>query len=117
MAGGRLPERIGECPHPPRPAEVGGHHRQRPPTGGDARPTSHRGAVGGPDRTRTERIEKVFAAMGQAEYATSTVDHTWDYLNQACGYARATARPGPSRPRTPFFPRPSRKLTRLQHLA
>lgn len=39
------------------------------------------------DRTRTDRIERVFARMGEAGYATSTVDHTWDYLNQACRHA------------------------------
>jgi integrase len=39
------------------------------------------------DRTRTERVEKVFAAMGETGYATSTIDHTWDYLNQACRHA------------------------------
>ena len=39
------------------------------------------------DRTRTERIEKVFARMGEAGLATSTIDHTWDYLNQACRHA------------------------------
>ncbi len=39
------------------------------------------------DRTRTERIEKVFARMGDAGLATSTIDHTWDYLNQACRHA------------------------------
>jgi integrase len=39
------------------------------------------------DRTRTDRIERVFAHMGDAVYATSTVDHTWDYLNQACRHA------------------------------
>lgn len=39
------------------------------------------------DRTRTERIEKVFATMAEAGLSTSTIDHTWDYLNQACRYA------------------------------
>ncbi|MBO0728156.1 MAG: site-specific integrase [Acidimicrobiaceae bacterium] len=39
------------------------------------------------DRTRTDRIERVFGRMGDAGYATSTIDHTWDYLNQACRYA------------------------------
>ncbi|MGH9106479.1 MAG: site-specific integrase [Acidimicrobiales bacterium] len=39
------------------------------------------------DRTRTERVEGVFASMAVAGLATSTVDHTWDYLNQACRYA------------------------------
>jgi integrase len=39
------------------------------------------------DRTRTERVEKLFARMSDAGLATSTVDHTWDYLNQACRHA------------------------------
>ena len=39
------------------------------------------------DRTRTERVEKVFARMSDAGLATSTIDHTWDYLNQACRHA------------------------------
>ena len=39
------------------------------------------------DRTQTVRIERLFAEMGEAGYATSTIDHTWDYLNQACRYA------------------------------
>lgn len=39
------------------------------------------------DRTRTERIEGVFASMAAAGYATSTIDHAWDYLNQAVNYA------------------------------
>jgi integrase len=38
------------------------------------------------ERTRTERLEEVFAAMGDRGYATSTIDHAWGYLNQACGY-------------------------------
>ena len=39
------------------------------------------------DRTQTARIEQLFAEMAEAGYATSTIDHTWDYLNQACRYA------------------------------
>ena len=39
------------------------------------------------ERTTTERIEKVFAGMAAKEYATSTIDRTWGYLNQACQYA------------------------------
>jgi hypothetical protein len=39
------------------------------------------------DRARTEQVERVFAAMGEAGYVTSRIDHTWDYLNQACRHA------------------------------
>lgn len=39
------------------------------------------------DRIQTARIEQLFAEMAEAGYATSTIDHTWDYLNQACRYA------------------------------
>jgi integrase len=39
------------------------------------------------DRTRTERVEGLFADMADAGYATSTIDHVWDYLNQAAHYA------------------------------
>ena len=44
------------------------------------------------DRTRTERLEQVFAAMATADYATSTIDRTWGYLNQACQYAQRRRR-------------------------
>ena len=36
------------------------------------------------DRTTTARLEEVFVALASAGYATSTVDRTWLYLNQAC---------------------------------
>jgi hypothetical protein len=39
------------------------------------------------DRTRTERVEQVFQKMDDNGYATSTIDHAWSYLNQACHYA------------------------------
>ena len=39
------------------------------------------------DRTTTARLESVFAAMAANGYATSTVDRTWLYLNQACEWA------------------------------
>jgi integrase len=39
------------------------------------------------DRTKTGRLQQVFQAMADAGYATSTIDHTWTYLNQACLYA------------------------------
>lgn len=40
------------------------------------------------DRTGTARLERVFQGMADAEYATSTIDHTWTYLNQACLFAQ-----------------------------
>ena len=51
------------------------------------------------DRTQTPRVEQVFAVMAEAGYATSTIDHTWTYLNQALrwrsgrGWSRPTRRP------------------------
>jgi integrase len=36
------------------------------------------------DRTSTERLEGVFNGMDEKGYATSTIDRTWNYLNQAC---------------------------------
>ena len=39
------------------------------------------------DRTTTERLEAVFRKMAAAGYATSTIHHTWLYLNQACLHA------------------------------
>jgi hypothetical protein len=47
-----------------------------------------RSQVGGlkVDRTKTDRVEQVFHRMADAEYATSTIDHVWCYLNQACVY-------------------------------
>lgn len=39
------------------------------------------------DRTRTKRVEDVFARMAKGGYATSTIDRTWGYLNQACEHA------------------------------
>ena len=39
------------------------------------------------DRTSTERLEGVFAGMAAKGYATSTIDRTWNYLNQACLHA------------------------------
>jgi integrase len=44
------------------------------------------------DRTRTERVEEVFEAMAEAGYATSTIDRTWGYLNQACQHAQRQRR-------------------------
>jgi integrase len=38
------------------------------------------------DRTALARIESVFQDMDEAGYATSTIDHTWSYLNQACQF-------------------------------
>jgi hypothetical protein len=42
------------------------------------------------DRTSTERVELVFQEMDQAGYATSTIDHTWSYLNRLACTPRAT---------------------------
>lgn len=39
------------------------------------------------DRISTERIERLFREMAAGGYATSTVDRTWLYLNQACQLA------------------------------
>jgi integrase len=36
------------------------------------------------DRTDNERVEAVFQKMADNDYATSTIDHAWVYLNQAC---------------------------------
>jgi len=44
------------------------------------------------DRTRTDRVDQVFAAMADAGYATSTIDRTWGYLNQACEHAQRRRR-------------------------
>ena len=40
------------------------------------------------ERTGLARIESVFQDMDmdEASYATSTIDHTWSYLNQACEF-------------------------------
>ncbi len=47
------------------------------------------GAVGSlrVERTSPRRLEPVFEAMSDAGYATSTIDRTWGYLNQACEWA------------------------------
>jgi integrase len=39
------------------------------------------------DRTSTERLEALFSAMDEAGKSTSTVDRSWNYLNQACLHA------------------------------
>jgi integrase len=39
------------------------------------------------DRTSTERLEQLFEGMAGRGYATSTIDRTWHYLNQACQHA------------------------------
>jgi site-specific recombinase XerD len=38
-------------------------------------------------RRKVERVETVFQAIADNGYATSTIDHTWSYLNQACQFA------------------------------
>ncbi len=39
------------------------------------------------ERTSTQRVERIFASMAAAGYASSTIDRTWGYLNQACVWA------------------------------
>lgn len=39
------------------------------------------------DRTSTERLEELFNSMAASDYATSTIDRNWNYLNQACQLA------------------------------
>lgn len=39
------------------------------------------------DRTTTARLEELFEGMAANGYATSTIDRTWGYLNQACQLA------------------------------
>ena len=69
------------------------HHRTKSPNtidnarsllGTHVRPAIGRLRV---ERTTPQRIEAVFAAMADAGYATSTIDRTWGYLNQACVWA------------------------------
>jgi integrase len=38
------------------------------------------------DRTGIARLEEVFGDMAEGGYATSTIDHAWSYLHQACQY-------------------------------
>jgi integrase len=38
------------------------------------------------ERTPTATVEAVFKAMADKGYATSTIDHAWVYLSQACLY-------------------------------
>jgi hypothetical protein len=51
-----------------------------------------RPAIGGlrVDGTTRERVEQVFEVMAVKGYATSTIDHAWVYLNQACLCAGAS---------------------------
>jgi len=44
------------------------------------------------DRTSTERLEELFQDMAKRKYATSTIDRTWGYLNQACQHAQRLRR-------------------------
>ena len=39
------------------------------------------------DRTATRRLEVLFNDMAERNYATSTIDRNWNYLNQACQHA------------------------------
>jgi integrase len=38
------------------------------------------------ERTGRDRLEELFKSMAAKGYATSTIDRTWGYLNQACEY-------------------------------
>ena len=87
--GARRVVRGGSRARPPAPSATPGRSpgpRSTTP-GGFWRPMSAQGSgccgSTGPDR----RVEKVFARMSDAGLATSTIDHTWDYLNQACRHA------------------------------
>jgi hypothetical protein len=40
------------------------------------------------DRTSRACLEDLFADMAARNYATSTIDRTWGYLNQACQFAQ-----------------------------
>jgi len=76
------------------PSSRGRHARTKSPNtianigyllGGHVRPEIGRLWV---DRTTTERLEAVFRTMAADGYATSTIHHTWLYLNQGpprCG--------------------------------
>jgi len=50
------------------------------------------------DRTSTDRLEALFNGMAERGYATSTVDRTWNYLNQALqfGLRQRTVRTNPA---------------------
>ncbi|MCU1455251.1 MAG: site-specific integrase [Acidimicrobiales bacterium] len=44
------------------------------------------------DQTSTERLERLFEDMAKKSYASTTIDHTWNYLNQACQHGVRTRR-------------------------
>jgi integrase len=101
-----------ECPDPPRargvtfaavidawfaegcqnasPTRNSRHARQKSPNtianAGQLLRTHVLPTIGGlrVDKTSTDRLEQLFANMARAEKATSTIDRTWHYLNQAC---------------------------------
>ncbi len=85
------------CPNV-APTRNSRHARQKSPnTIANARQllgTSVRPAVGHQwvDRTTTERLEALFQDMADRDYATSTIDRTWNYLNQACQHAQRARR-------------------------
>lgn len=80
------------CPNV-MPTRRSRHAREKSPktisVAGQLLNTSVRPAIGPlrVDRTSTERLEALFAGMASRGYATSTIDRTWHYLNQACQYA------------------------------
>jgi len=76
-----------------KPASRARHHRPKSPNTIDNARSLLRGhlspAIGlrRVERTTTPRLEELFERMSAAGYATSTVDRTWGYLNQACEWA------------------------------
>ncbi len=85
------------CPNV-APTRTSRHARQKSPnTIANARQllgTSVRPVIGHQwvDRTTTERLEALFKDMADNKYATSTIDRTWNYLNQACQHAQRARR-------------------------
>ena len=44
------------------------------------------------DQTTTQRLEELFQSMASRDYATSTIDRNWNYLNQALQHAQRDRR-------------------------
>ena len=117
MVRSGLPERHAHQPVPPRP----GKSPNTVATAGflldnHVRPKVGRLAV---DRTTTERLERVFRDMATAGYATSTIDRTWLYLNQACQLAvrqrRTKVNPAADVLLPPSRPAKARKSLTIEH--
>jgi integrase len=58
------------------------------------------------ERTTTKRVEAVFESMARQAYASSTIDRTWGYLNQACESAVREGRIKASPVRQVMLPEP-----------